>query len=161
MMEKVKIGKFIAVCRRNKNITQEQFAEILGVTGKSVSKWENGVCLPDASLYEPLCAVLEISINELFAGHRIREEDYKKAAKENLMQMLKYKLYRISGDDIAFQEFDHALTEISELVAQMKAFPTKQEAVDYLVAQTQEPYETCASAYDFYIGLFTFEEDES
>ena len=69
-MDKIKIGKFISTCRKEKQITQEQLAELLHVTDKSVSKWENGICLPDASLYEPLCKSLDISINELFAGER-------------------------------------------------------------------------------------------
>ena len=63
-MDKIKIGTFIAHCRREKQITQEQLAELLGVTNKAVSKWETGCCLPDASLYEPLCAVLGITISE-------------------------------------------------------------------------------------------------
>lgn len=51
---------------------------MLNTTNKSVSKWENGKCLPDLSLYEPICNILGITINELFAGQRIKEEDYKK-----------------------------------------------------------------------------------
>ena len=56
-MNQIEIGKFIAECRKSKNMTQTQLAEVLNVTNKSVSKWENGSCLPDASLYEPLCDV--------------------------------------------------------------------------------------------------------
>ena len=105
-------------------------------------------------LYEPLCAALEITINELFAGHRIKDEDYKRIADENLMQMLKYKLYSLSNKDITFHEFDNALTRISELTVQLKAFKTKNEAVVYLMEQTDSSYEICNSVYDFYIGLF-------
>lgn len=162
-MDRMKIGMFIAMCRKEKSITQEQLAEMLGVTSKSVSKWENGICLPDAMLYEPLCNVLEITINEFFAGHRIKNEDYKRIADENLMQMLKYKLYCLSRKDITFQEFDNALTRISELTAQLKAFKTKNEAVNYLMERTQSSYEICTSVYDFYIGLFNircFEENK-
>lgn len=157
-MDRIKIGKFIAICRKERNFTQEQLAEKLGVTSKSVSKWENGICLPDAMLYEPLCMVLEVTINELFAGHRIKDEDYKKIADENLMQMLKYKLYNLSNKDITFQEFDNALTQISELTAQLKAFKTKNEAVVFLMEQTQSSYEICANVYDFYIGLFNISD---
>ena len=56
-MNQIKIGKFIAECRKNKNLTQEQLAEMLNTTNKSISKWENGNCLPDSSLYEPLCNI--------------------------------------------------------------------------------------------------------
>ena len=82
-MDKVKIGKFISKCRKDKQLTQEQLAEMLNVTNKSISKWENGVCLPEASIYEPLCKILDITINELFAGQKIVDEDYKKIADEN------------------------------------------------------------------------------
>ena len=153
-MDRNKIGKFIAMCRKDKNLTQEKLAEILGVSSKSVSKWENGICLPDALLYESLCEVLQITINELFAGHRIKDEDYKRIADENLMQMLKYKLYSLSNKDITFQEFDDALMRISELTAQLKAFKTKNEAVEFLMEQTQSSYEISANVYDFYVGLF-------
>ena len=80
IMNQVEIGKFIAECRKNKNMTQNQLAEMLNITNKSISKWENGSCLPDPSLYEPLCDILGITINELFAGQRIEKEDYQRMA---------------------------------------------------------------------------------
>ena len=120
-MDKVKIGKFISKCRKDKQLTQEQLAEMLNVTNKSISKWENGICLPEATIYEPLCKVLDITINELFAGQKIVDEDYKKIADENLMQMLKYKLYSMSDKSITFKEFDNALTKIAEVTAILKA----------------------------------------
>lgn len=153
-MDRIQIGRFIAACRKDKNITQEELAEMLGVTSKSVSKWENGICLPDALLYEPLCTALEISINELFAGQRTKDD--------NLLQMLKHKLYSLSSKDIPFHQFDHALTMVSELTAQLKAFQTKEEAVAFLMEETEASRDMCASAYDFYIGLFpaySFTED--
>ncbi len=162
-MDRIKIGRFIAACRKDKNITQEQLSEMLGVTSKSVSKWENGICLPDAFLYEPLCTALEISINELFAGHRIKDEHYIQTSDDNLLQMLKHKLYSLSNKDIPFDQFDHALTRVSELTAQLKAFQTKEEAVVFLMEETQASRDMCASAYDFYIGLFptnSFTEDK-
>ena len=54
-MDQQKIGAFMAACRKRKKLTQRQLAEALGVTDRSVSNWENGVCLPDASLYHSLC----------------------------------------------------------------------------------------------------------
>lgn len=80
-MNQIKIGKFIAECRKDKNLTQEQLAEMLNTTNKSISKWENGNCLPDSSLYQPLCNILGITINELFAGKKIKDEDYKKSSR--------------------------------------------------------------------------------
>ncbi|MBQ2770248.1 MAG: helix-turn-helix transcriptional regulator [Clostridia bacterium] len=156
-MNQIEIGKFIAECRKSKNMTQNQLAEILNTTNKSVSKWENGVCLPDASLYESLCAVLDITINELFAGKRIREEDYQRIADANLMQMLKYKLYQLSDRSVAFVEFDHALRRMAEVTTILMQFKTKEEAVDYLVKETDLPIEECSAAYDHYMHLFKTE----
>ena len=153
-MELIKIGKFIAQCRKEKNLTQEQLAEILNTTNKSISKWENGYCLPDSSLYEPLCNVLEISINELFAGKKIKDEDYKKVADENLMQMLKYKLYCLSDKSITFNEFGNALDRMSETFTILKSFATKEEAVNFMMKETDLSYEECSYAYDFYINLY-------
>lgn len=159
-MDKVKIGKFISKCRKDKQLTQEQLAEMLNVTNKSISKWENGICLPEATIYEPLCKVLDITINELFAGQKIVDEDYKKIADENLMKMLKYKLYSMSDKSITFKEFDNALTKIAEVTAILKAFKTKEEAVDYLMKETATSYEECSNAYDFYIRLFETKDIE-
>ncbi|NLK77914.1 MAG: helix-turn-helix transcriptional regulator [Clostridiales bacterium] len=153
-MDKIQIGKFISKCRKDKQITQEQLSEMLGVTYKSVSKWENGICLPDASLYEPLCNILDITINELFAGQKIKDEDYKKIADDNLMQMLKHKLYLLSDKSISFDEFDNALTQMANVTTELKAFKDKEEAVDYLMKETGCPFEECSNAYDFYIKLF-------
>ena len=159
-MDKVTIGKFISKCRKDKQLTQEQLAEMLNVTNKSISKWENGVCLPEASIYEPLCKILDITINELFAGQKIVDEDYKKIADENLMKMLKFKLYSMSDKSITFKEFDNALTKIAEVTAIIKAFKTKEEAVDYLMKETATSYEECSNAYDFYIKLFEIKDIE-
>lgn len=87
-MDNVKIGKLIAKCRRDKKKTQKELAELLGVTDKSVSKWENGVCLPDVSLYMELCDILGITLNEFFLGEKIEDKDFKKQADENLLKAL-------------------------------------------------------------------------
>lgn len=86
-MEQKKIGTFIATCRKERKMTQMQFAEKLGVTNKAVSKWETGKCMPDASLFDDICLLLDISLNELFAGERILSDDIPKKAEENLKNM--------------------------------------------------------------------------
>lgn len=86
-MDQIKIGAFIAACRREQNMTQVQFAEKLGVTNKAVSKWETGKCMPDASLFNDICLLLHITLNELFAGERIPPENIAKKAEENLIAM--------------------------------------------------------------------------
>lgn len=73
-MNQEKIGLFIAKCRREKNMTQEALAEKLGVSNKSISRWENGKTMMDISLFEPLCNELDISIIELLNGERINDK---------------------------------------------------------------------------------------
>ena len=83
-MDQVKIGKFITYCRKEKKLTQEQLAENLGVTSKSISRWENGKTMPDYSLLKDLCNNLGISINELLTGERIKESDYMNKADSSI-----------------------------------------------------------------------------
>ena len=87
-MNQEKIGKFILELRKEKNMTQQELADKLGVTDRAISHWENGRRLPDYSLLPSLCETLSISINELFRGEKISKEDYKKKADENLMNAL-------------------------------------------------------------------------
>ena len=74
-MDNVKIGKFIAQCRKEKGITQSQLAEQLGVSNKSISRWENGVTMPDISMYEALCLALDIQVSELLYAQRMSDND--------------------------------------------------------------------------------------
>lgn len=84
-MDLIKIGKYIAEKRKNLGMTQKQLAEKLGMSDKSVSKWERGVCLPDVSAYSDLCLILGISINEFLAGEDIPQENIAKKSEENLI----------------------------------------------------------------------------
>ena len=90
-MDQKRIGAFIARCRKEKNLTQMQLAELLGITNQAVSKWENGRGMPDMSLLQPLCDVLGISLNELFSGEHISAEEYKGKAEENISRLFKEK----------------------------------------------------------------------
>ena len=67
-MDQERIGKFIASCRKEQNLTQANLAEKLGITDRAVSKWETGRSLPDASIMPELCAILDININEFSQG---------------------------------------------------------------------------------------------
>ena len=87
-MNQDKIGKFIAELRKDKNMTQIELAEKLGVSDRSVSKWENGRGMPDLSLFKPLCDVLDISINELLNGEKIKEVEYQKKLEENFINVI-------------------------------------------------------------------------
>ena len=88
MMNQIKIGAFISERRKAKGWTQSQLAEKLEITDKAVSKWETGRSMPDLSLFMPLCTLLDVTLNELFAGERIAEEKWKERADEVLMDVI-------------------------------------------------------------------------
>lgn len=103
-MNQEKIGKLITTLRKEKKLTQKELANILGVSDKSVSKWERGVCLPDVSLFKPLCEVLGITLNEFFAGEKIEEQNYKEKADENLLQALENSTFTLKEKKKYFKE---------------------------------------------------------
>ena len=90
-MDLIKIGKFISSKRKEKNITQSELAEKLYVSDRAVSKWENGICLPDVGNMPKLCEILEITINDLFSGEVVNMKDNEKKLEENLLEMTKAK----------------------------------------------------------------------
>lgn len=90
-MNQVKIGRFIAECRKNKNLTQMQLAEKLKITDRAISKWENGKSLPDASIMLELCNILDITVNELLSGEFIMKNEYNEKLEQNLLEMVKQK----------------------------------------------------------------------
>ncbi len=87
-MNQERIGKFISENRKKKNLTQEQLGKKIGVSKNAVSKWERGLNLPDASIMQDLCKILDITLNELFSGERIPEDKYKEVADSNLLNAL-------------------------------------------------------------------------
>ena len=90
-MDQVKIGKFIAECRKKNNFTQMQLAEKLNITDRAISKWENGKAMPDSSIMLDLCNELKISVNELLSGEVIEMKDYNENVEKNLIEMVKEK----------------------------------------------------------------------
>lgn len=86
-MNQVKIGKFIAKCRKNNNLTQMQLAEKLNITDRAISKWENGRAMPDSSIMMDLCNELNISVNELLSGEKIEKSNYNHQAEENFIKL--------------------------------------------------------------------------
>ena len=88
-MNQLKTGKFIADCRKRKNLTQMQLAEKLGITDKAVSKWERGVAMPDTSIMLELCDILSISVNELLSGEKISMENNNQKNEQLLLDMAK------------------------------------------------------------------------
>ena len=87
-MDQIKIGKFIAKVRKEKNMTQRELADSLMIRDKTVSKWECGKGLPEVSLMMPLCATLGITVNDLLTGERVSDLDYKEKAEENMMNLM-------------------------------------------------------------------------
>ena len=90
-MDQVKIGKFIADCRKKTNLTQMQLAEKLNITDRAISKWETGKSLPDSSIMLELCDVLGISVNDLLCGEVVTMDNYNKELENNLLEMIKQK----------------------------------------------------------------------
>ena len=90
-MDQIKIGKFIAACRKKANLTQMQLAERLNITDRAISKWENGKSLPDSSIMLTLCDVLGISVNDLLCGEVVTMDNYNKELENNLLDMVKQK----------------------------------------------------------------------
>ena len=90
-MDQVKIGKFIAECRKRENLTQMQLAEKLNITDRAVSKWENGKSMPDSAIMLDLCEILKITVNDLLCGEKITMENYNKTLEDNLLEMVRQK----------------------------------------------------------------------
>ena len=110
-MNQEKIGKFIAECRKDKKLTQQELAEKLGVTDKSIGNWENGRNMPDLSLFKPLCDELGITINELLSGEKIESEVYQEKFEENIINTIDYstKKIKITKDKLAIVVFSVGL----------------------------------------------------
>ena len=90
-MDQVKIGMFIADCRKKAKLTQLQLAEKLGITDRAISKWETGKSLPDSSIMLELCGMLGITVNDLLSGEVVTMDHYNKELENNLLEMVKQK----------------------------------------------------------------------
>lgn len=90
-MDQVKSGEFIAQKRKELGITQRQLAEQLGVSDKTISKWECGKSMPDYSIMQSICQILQVSVNELLAGETLMEADYKNRAEETIINLMEQK----------------------------------------------------------------------
>ncbi|MDE7399734.1 MAG: helix-turn-helix domain-containing protein [Oscillospiraceae bacterium] len=94
-MDTVKIGKFLAELRHERNLTQEQLAEQLGTSNKTISRWENGNYMPPLEMLMELSEFYSVSINELLSGRRLESEEVESAAEENLKETLKISAFTI------------------------------------------------------------------
>ncbi|MGM9878202.1 MAG: helix-turn-helix domain-containing protein [Bacilli bacterium] len=114
-MNQEKIGNFIAENRKKNNLTQEQLAEKLNISKNAVSKWERGLSLPDVSIMQELCALLDITLNELFIGEKILDKEYKKIADNNLLNALENSSFTLK-EKIAFYKKKWLKEHISKIV---------------------------------------------
>lgn len=87
-MDQIKIGKFIAELRKGKNLSQAELGAKLGVTNKTISRWENGNYMPDISLMLLISQEFEISINELISGEQLDDEQFRQHADNNITASL-------------------------------------------------------------------------
>ena len=88
-MEQVKTGKFIAKKRKELNLTQEQLAERLGVSNKTISKWETGKCMPDYAVVKNLCEELKVSVSELMDGEEADDSSVRVYDDEQILDLLR------------------------------------------------------------------------
>lgn len=102
-MDQIKTGKFIATLRKEKELTQEQLGEKLGVTNKTISRWENDNYMTDIEMLSLLSKEFDVSINELISGERLLLDDFKKAADNNLVMALNNSAFTLK-EKIAFSK---------------------------------------------------------
>ena len=114
-MNQEKIGNFIKEQRKEQNLTQEQLAEKLNISKNAVSKWERGLNLPDVSIMQDLCKILNISLNELFCGEKIPEENYREAADQNLLDALENSAFTLK-DKIKYYKRKWKKEHLSKII---------------------------------------------
>lgn len=103
-MNQERIGHFISECRKKKKMTQTELAEKIGVSDKTISNWENARCMPDLSLYKPLCEELDITINDLISGELVKKENYQEKLEENIIETINYTTKKVLNKDKIFSE---------------------------------------------------------
>lgn len=121
IMDQIKIGKFIAQCRNEKGLTQETLGEKLGVSNKTISRWENGHYLPDIEMMQLLSKEFNVSINELISGEKLIAENYREKAEENLIEALENSSFTLK-DKIAFYEKKWLKEHVSSIVLNIVAW---------------------------------------
>ena len=88
-MDPITIGKFIAKKRKEQNLTQEQLAERLGISNKTVSKWETGKCMPDYAVVKSLCEELKVTVSELMDGEEAGDKSVRAYDDEQILDLLR------------------------------------------------------------------------
>ena len=97
-MNQERMGKFISKLRKDKKLTQEDLAEKLKVSSKSISRWETGKCMPDISLLIPLSEILEVTVNELITGEHIEDINIKEKTEEAIKTTINYSNSKLKSE---------------------------------------------------------------
>ena len=126
-MDQIKIGSFIAQCRKKQNLTQVQLAEKMDVTDRAVSKWETGKSMPDSAIMLELCEILKITVNDLLSGEVVTMEHYDKQLESNLLEMVKQK-----------EEADKRLLKIEIVLGIIAALPLIAAVIIALLVPMEE-----------------------
>lgn len=163
-MNQDKIGKFIAKKRKEKNLTQIQFAEKLGVSDRSVSNWENGKNMPDMSLFPIISKELNITINDLMSGEIVEKKEYQQKFEENIIytidnrvkkenKLLKIVLLILFA--IFFISVMYVSVESIYMQSKMDSYPLIQKIYsDDVHANDNEYFERTIYSYGFYVKYF-------
>lgn len=120
IMDQIKTGKFIATLRKEKELTQEQLGEKLGVTNKTISRWENGNYMPDIEMLSLLSKEFDVSINELISGERLLLDDFKKVADNNLVMALNNSIFTLKERIVNTEVPERLLPWSSELPSNIR-----------------------------------------
>lgn len=118
-MDTRKVGMFLAELRKQNKMTQEQLGEKIGVTNKTVSRWETGTYMPPIEMLEVLSDLYDISINEIITGEKLSETEYKQKAEENIKAVLSESAFTLKDRITFFQKKwkkEHALEMIFEML---------------------------------------------
>lgn len=134
IMDISKIGNFIAEKRKQKNLTQQELADILHLSNRTISKWECGKGIPDSSIMMELCEVLDISVNELLFGENISSEEYKKKADENIISLIdkSQSTYKYKIAHVLYYLFSELILVIFLIICIYTNTMSGSELIDYI-----------------------------
>ncbi len=94
-MDMIKMGNFLSILRKEHNLTQEELGQKLGVTNKTISRWETGAYMPPVDMLEELSTMYGLTINELLSGQKLSSEEYKDMAEHNIKEALRSSAFNL------------------------------------------------------------------
>lgn len=103
-MDMVKMGSFLAELRKEQKLTQAELGEKLGVTNKTVSRWETGTYMPPVEILEELSRLYGLTINEILSGRKLTTEEYKEMAESNIRETLKASTFELQEKQEFFKK---------------------------------------------------------